>query len=220
MLLAYAQDTNRAGKRRNLEILWQVLNDIRASGKRDYSLAEVGRRSAALSGMQTQSLRNEQGKQFREIIHAYAAAVDGSTRYVAKERSQVDAALDMISDPSARVVLRTAIHQAKKLKEENDNLRAAFTRLSIGSSNPSGGETQEREQPLCIQRLSARNLAALRKGISRTRLIERGLDVQPDGSIKTDAGLVLFPPAFTLAINAIIESHDTCEGAPVNKNTE
>ena len=55
-------------KIKNLDKLWQILNDIRESGERDFSLAEIGRRLEKVGGLKTQSLRNKQGKDFRDLL--------------------------------------------------------------------------------------------------------------------------------------------------------
>ena len=106
---AHRQAATKPSKVHNLDKLWEVLNVIRDEGGRDYSLAEVGRRLALLGGPKTQSLRNIQGEQYREIIKAYASAVSGATRYVAKTKSNVEQALELINDPSVRATIRVAL---------------------------------------------------------------------------------------------------------------
>lgn len=195
-------------KRRNLDLLWQVLEDIRSEGGRDYCLAEVGRRLASLGGPKTQSLRNTQGAHFRDVITAYAAAVGGSTKHVAQNRTQVDAALYLITDLSIRATIRMAIDEGRRLKVVNDNLHAAFKTLHIGSL-PSVAPfsvmpTQEPSATSGEPKLSPRLVTALRKGIDPSRLAERGFLAAEDGSICDGSGSVLFPPAFVTAIMAIL----------------
>ena len=197
---SYREASNRDSKVKNLDLLWEVLEGIRDEGGRDYSLAEVGRRLEAAGGPKTQSLRNAQGAHFRDVISAYAGAVSGSTKYVAKGRSQVEAALDLITDPSIRATLRMAIEEGKRLKVVNDNLHAAFKTLHVGAlAAPTA-------LPATTAAMSPRFRNALRKGVDRTRLAERGLAVLEDGSICTEAGEALFPPAFVTAIEAALQS--------------
>jgi hypothetical protein len=196
-------------KIKNLDLLWQVLEGIRSEGGRDYCLAEVGRRLESCGGPRTQSLRNAQGAHFREVVSAYAEAAGGSTRYVAQDRSQVDAALDLITDPSIRATLRMAIEEGKRLKVVNDNLHAAFKTLQLGASImpvPPAAEPCIAAAVPAGETLSPRLRRALHKGVEPTRLAERGLSVQDDGSIHSEAGETLFPPGFVTAVRAVLQT--------------
>lgn len=205
---SYRDTANRNSKLKNLDLLWEVLEAIREEGGRDYSLAEVGRHLEVAGGPKTQSLRNAQGAHFREVITAYADAASGSKRYVAKGKSQVEAALDLITDPSIRATLRMAIEEGKRLKVVNDNLHAAFKTLQVGATptplaEPAGQAVIAQSAPGLS--LSPRLRSALRKGVDRARLAERGLVVAGDGSIQTEAGESVFPPAFVAAVEAVLD---------------
>ncbi len=207
LYMSYWEAANRGAKRRNLDLLWEVLEAIREHGGRDYSLAEVGRRLEASGGPKTQSLRNAQGVHFREVITAYANAVSGSKKYLAKGRSQVEAALDLITDQSVRATLRMAIEEGKRLKVVNDNLHAAFKTLQVGAvqSPPTAPSAQGAiTTDAAASPLTPRLRNALLKGIDRTRLAERGFIVPDDGSIQTEAGDAVFPAAFVTAIEAAL----------------
>ncbi|MFM0392925.1 gamma-mobile-trio protein GmtX [Paraburkholderia phytofirmans] len=200
--------TTKSSKVENLDKLWEVLKMIQDEGGRDYSLAEVGRRLEKLDGPKTQSLRNTQGAHYREIITAYANAVSGATRYVAKTKSNVEQALALITDPSIRSILRVALDEAKRLKVVNDNLHAAFKTFQVGTALPKA-ETQRPNltHENAPTALSPRLLTALRKGLDETRLAQQGLQVAVDGSVQNDHGDKLFPPSFATAIQAILDNH-------------
>ena len=187
-----------------------MLKSISDDGGRDFSLAEVGRRLDPLGGPKTQSLRNAQGASYREIISAYASAVNGSTRYIAKNNSSVENALALITDPSIRAVLRIALDDAKKLKIVNDNLHSAFKNISIGTSLPQvASPPKHSELPsmgVTMPELSPRLITALKKGIDEKRLRQQGLAVSDDGGVENEFGDKVFPPAFVTAIRAILES--------------
>jgi len=193
----------------NLDRVWEVLNAIRDDGGRDYSLAEVGRRLAKAGGPKTQSMRNRQGAHYREIIAAYANAVSGATRYVAKTKSNVEQALSLISDQSVRATIRVALDEANRLKVVNDNLHAAFKTLQIGatiSPQPPPKEQPPIRSDLRTTTLSPRFMNALRKGIDEARLAQQGMRVADNGSIENEHGDQLFPPAFVIAIQTILKS--------------
>ncbi len=201
--------TSKPTKVENLDKVWEVLNAIRDDGGRDFSLAEVGRRLEKIGGPKTQSLRNAQGAHYREIITAYAGAVSGATRYIAKNKSNVEQVLDLITDPSMRATLRVALDDAKRLKVVNDNLHAAFKSLQVGATLPpqTGIEAPPKlstpsPEP---ENLPPRLLNALRKGIDPARVAQQGLRVCEDGSIETEQGDKLFPPAFVVAIQFVLD---------------
>lgn len=205
---AHRSAATKPTKAENLDKVWEVLNAIREAGDRDYSLAEVGRRLEKIAGPKTQSLRNSQGAHYREIIAAYANAVSGATRYVAKTKSNVEQALDLITDPSIRATLRVALDDAKRLKVVNDNLHTAFKSLQVGASLSQGTVAEAAPQlqsPIPSSgALPPQLLNALRKGIDTSRLAQQGLRIQEDGSIENEHGDKLFPPAFAHAVQAIL----------------
>ncbi len=219
---AHRDAATRPSKVRNLDKLWEVLEGIRNEGARDYSLAEIGRRLEVVGGPRTQSLRNAQGAHFREIITAYAHGADGSTRHVGTGKSNVDQALDLITDPTIRATLRMAIEEGKRLKVVNDNLHAAFKNLRVGSSlggapshptdEPSTATSaalppaSTAMAPATVPTLPPRLRAALAKGVDMTRLAQQGLIVGEDGSIQNDVGDRVFPPAFVTAIRVILDT--------------
>lgn len=193
----------------NLDKVWAALNAILDDGGRDYSLAEVGRRLVKVGGPKTQSLRNAQGAHYREIITAYANAVSGATRYLAKSKSNVEQALDLISDQSVRATIRVALDEAKRLKVVNDNLHAAFKSLQVGMTllpeRPTGPREQLPAPDQAATVLSLRLINALRKGIDETRLTQQGMLVAEDGSIENEFGDKIFPPGFVSAIKAVLK---------------
>lgn len=205
---AHRSATTKPTKAENLDKVWEVLNAIGEDGGRDYSLAEVGRRLEKMGGPKTQSLRNLQGAHYREIITAYANAVSGATRYVAKTKSNVDQALGLITDPSIRATIRVALDDAKRLKVVNDNLHAAFKSLQVGASLPPEAAAEATPQLAApgveSESLSPRLLNALRKGVDPARLAQQGLCVGEDGSIENEHGDKLFPPAFVTAVQAML----------------
>lgn len=207
-------DETREGAKRdstrvNLDLLWVILEEMRLAAKIDFSLAEVGRLLEKRGGPKTQSLRNAQGEHFRRIITAYAQAIRASTRYVAKDKSQVDIAIDLINDPGIRGVLRQALSDMKRLKHENDMLRSAYKDLRIGIlAAPSTQERATDVLPPPQFTLSPRLLDALRKGIDPIRLQERGLSIGANGTILDTSGIPIFPPAFVTAIERVLEDHE------------
>lgn len=202
------KNAKKEEKVKNLDKLWIVLNEIREEGGKDFSLAEIGRRLEKVGGMKTQSLRNKQGKDFRDIIQAYANAISGSTRYIPKNRSNIDEALSLINDPSIRATIKIALDEAKRLKVINDNLHAAFKNIQIGSILNQHNKSELKEETIKYsdkEILSFQFIQALKKGIDTKRLAQQGLNIENNGSITNEHGDIVFPPSFVFAIRRILE---------------
>lgn len=205
---AIKKNAKKEEKVKNLDKLWMILNEIRENGERDFSLAEIGRRLEHLGGMKTQSLRNEQGVDYRNIIQAYANAINGSTRYISKNRSNIEEVLSLINDPSIRATIKMAIDEAKRLKVINDNLHAAFKNIQVGSNLIQNNKNESLEEKIKYSEkkiLSFQFVQALRKGIDEKRLAQQGLNIENNGSITNEHGDTVFPPSFVFAIREILK---------------
>lgn len=221
---------SRENKRRNLDLLWDALVEIRNEGGRgDYSLAEVGRRLEQLGGPKIQSLRNTGGSDFRNVIESFRDATHGSGKYFAKTKSSLDRALEAISDPTDKALLCLEIANAKKLRVENANLRSAFERLNapVGteiSVTPDAhiSATQDLEVGNVLPTLAQSNfsfpdnrlpvteegLVALRTGLDRRRIQLLGFKVMQDGAIENARGDMIFPPGFATACEAVLATYE------------
>lgn len=206
LYLAHRNSATKPTKIENLDKLWETLINIYNEGGRDYSLAEVGRRLEVINGPKTQSLRNSQGVYYRDIITAFAHTTSGSTRYISKTKSNIEQALDHITDPSVKAVIKIALDEAKRLKVVNDNLHAAFKSLQIGTTLAQPN-IQTIVEPLPVANksvLSLQMIQALTKGIDKTRLAQQGLCIAEDDSIENEHGDKIFPPSFVYAIQTVL----------------
>ena len=97
------------------------------------------------------------------------------------------------------------IEEGKRLKVGNDNLHAAFKTLQVGAVGAAAVDVpQIAAAAKSVEPLPAKFLRALKKGMDRTRLAERGMHVQGDGSIRDEHDDVVFPPAFATAVDAVL----------------
>lgn len=221
LYLSYKKSANKQSVKANLDLVWTALNEIFEEGLKDYSLAELGRRLEKAGGPRTQSLRNPSRAQYREIISSFALAAEGSTKYVAKTKPSVEKALDMVPDPSARAVLRAALNDTKRLKVVNDNLHAAFKKLSIGagiSSKIGLSEAKPHEEsPELVDNknfeklipvntglaLTAKEKLILKRSVDSGRIAQSGLSISPKNEIITSQGDVLFSTDFVNIIKRL-----------------
>ncbi|SDP19444.1 hypothetical protein SAMN04489798_4975 [Pseudomonas arsenicoxydans] len=188
----------RESKRKNLELLWQVLEGMWREGARNYFVAEVGRNLAKVGGLKTQSLRNEGGQDFRRVIEAFAACAGAIGRaQLTRGRSQLDVAVESLSDPAARAMFRQVIAENKLYKTQNDQLRSAFKELSIRPPNDtvqSHVSTPIMQSPM--QPLTRREIELLKRNLSPERFEENGWQIVEGGAVVDDSGVVVLTPGF------------------------
>ncbi|QXI25881.1 gamma-mobile-trio protein GmtX [Pseudomonas vanderleydeniana] len=187
----------RENKRKNLDLLWQVLEDLWQEGGRDYGVAEVGRKLTQAGGPKTQSLRNEGGRDFRQVIEAFAvcAGARGCARLI-QSRSQLEAAVESLSDPAARAMFRQVVAENKLYKAQNDQLRSAFKALSISPPDDTAQSSAATPfMPASLPPLTTLELELLKKNLSPERFEENGWQLV-GGGVVDDAGVVVLSPGF------------------------
>lgn len=189
-------------KKRNLDLLWRALEQTRDEGKKRYGIADVGAKLAVLGGMKAQSIRNEAGEDYRKLIQLFADA-DSSP---ALDASPLERALALIADDGVRQGVKAALVEARRLKVENDRLRALCGEIVIPLH--AGMTPTAKAVAIPSAGLTPRLRSALQKGMSPERLAERGLSVNADGSIN-QGGQKLFPPGFASAIEQILVQGDS-----------
>ena len=210
-LIREARDSaQKANRKRNLILLWSVLESIRAEGSRYFSIAEVGRRMESEGGMRTQSLRNKGAIYFRQIIAEYEEAVriKGSAQ-ISLNGDSAKRALELIPDPLAKAVLEGYVRQARKLREENNMLRETCRKihLPINLSEESGNQTLPKKFNFDPE------LFDILKKALNPKIIMRWGKIQQDGGIHDIQGCEIFPRRFMEAIEATIRFlSDSCEG--------
>ena len=202
-LLQTAKDASeKSNRKRNLELLWSVLESIRADGSRDFSIAEVGRRMESAGGMRTQSLRNTGTEEFRRIIAEYSEAVriKGSFQPI-PGGDTAKRALELVTDPLAKSVLEGYVREAKRLREENNMLRAAFRQVQLPVTLP-----EEPRMPVLqdVQMIDRELFKILQKALSN-KMIKRWGVIQADGSIQDIQGYEVFPSRFIEAAEAALK---------------
>lgn len=195
-------------RKKNIKALWDTLESLRSEGCEDWSLANVGRRSEKRKGLKTQSLRNSQGERFRELISAYAQAVRPAPSKGAS--SNIDEILSSVGDVGSRSLLRGVIEEGKRYKHENDMLREAIKRLSIGKA-PGNDLEMDRKSAGAVEVIQAppmkkSHAGVLKRALDEKRLAERGLRIEKNGAIVDENGFEIFPPGFLEAVRAASET--------------
>jgi hypothetical protein len=114
--------------------LWRVLQGMRAKSVRIFSIANVGRACEAAGVLNTQSIRNSTGKDFRAIIDTFAAEIGASTTHQAPVvQTPIEEAIASIADLDVRTRLRMMLAENKRYREEVSRLKEFFKRLRVGA---------------------------------------------------------------------------------------
>src|SRR5258706_756582 len=66
--------------RQSLELIYTLCKEQYEAGNLDFSVATIGRLSAARGGPSTQAIRNATGEHYRTLLKAWANHVDGAVR--------------------------------------------------------------------------------------------------------------------------------------------
>lgn len=199
---------SRENKRKNLDLLWQVLEGMWRAGCRDYGIAEVGRKLAEAGGPKTQSLRNEGGQDFRRVIEAFGACAGARGRAQQLQgRSQLDIAVESLPDPAVRAMFRQVVAENKLYKAQNDQLRSAFKELSVRRpAETTGAPQQPAQQAVAMpaQPMTAREKELLKRNLSPERFEENGWKLMEGGGVVDDAGVVVLSPGFVEVMGKLL----------------
>jgi len=115
--------------------LWRVLEGMRAKGVRIFSIANVGRACEAAGVLNTQSIRNSTGKDFRAVIDTFAVEIGASTTHQAPVvQTPIEEAIASIADLDVRTRLRMMFAENKRNREEVSRLKEFFKRLRVGAA--------------------------------------------------------------------------------------
>jgi hypothetical protein len=216
--LLYGQmiDQTKEGtrKRRNLEIVWQALADLRGKDSPDYSIARVGAAVEKLGGPKTQSLRNKDGAHFRKLIESFARSAGAPVKKAPMHPlSQAELALEQITNIGARATLKLLLVDYRREKSENDRLRHAFKSLSVDATKPttvSKPAVYQTEQETCDKPIELERafIKAFEMFLGRSWMDERHFSVEADGSIidQKEGGWLVAPPGFLDGLQRLIQA--------------
>jgi regulator of replication initiation timing len=182
------------------------------------SRPNVGARVEHLGGPKTQSLRNKNGSDFRRLIDGFAAAQGKHVSKKTKRPSRpIDEVINSIDDFNARTSLRLILVENAQLKHENDQLRSAFSEMSVDLSR---GESNRQRTTRLARRMPASRAAleAFTTFLSDEWLSRLGFETRPDGSIfDVVAGQLVAPAGFSIGLADVLNgtgNFDEIEAEP------
>ncbi len=113
-------NTDSKKKKDNLKIVYNVLLHLYETGSSNFSIALIGKLSKKEGGPITQTIRNAQGKDYRDLIDFFVNNITISDNY--KENSDYKLS-DYIDDPALKAHINIIISENKSLKNQLNILR-------------------------------------------------------------------------------------------------
>ena len=111
----------------SLDKLNEALKAYYESGKRDFSITTIGRVSAEANGVGYQSIRATANKHYRDLIEAWAAKAQTTTKkppsVAARKSGQDYQLLERIDDPAVRALFGQIIRERDRYKSEVNMLK-------------------------------------------------------------------------------------------------
>lgn len=185
------------------------------AGKKDYSIATIGRISEAHGGVGTVSIRNKTGKHFRLLIDAWATKANTTMKKpLAPQSKQRGIPRDMdllqrLDDPALRAVFGQIIAERNKLKRENHILKNnAEINIDIRPNQVIHAEQVHQGVavlPALNGLLLPSEIEALEDAINEQKIIQRGWTVSKYGAVKDEHERPLFKNGFVIAIKKVLD---------------
>jgi len=203
---------SNARRKETVIALWRALERMRAEGIRIFSIANVGRACETAGVLNTQSIRNSTGKDFRAIIDAFAAEIGASTTHqVPVVQTPIEDAIASIADLDVRTRLRMMLVENKRYSEEVSRLKECFKRLSVGTMpGPATMRLPNSESAVDIEVLPAVksvdiDVSPLQKFLSHEYLGDLRWQIGDDGALY-EGNDRLTPVGFVPALEKLIAS--------------
>ncbi|MCO8055508.1 MULTISPECIES: gamma-mobile-trio protein GmtX [Acinetobacter] len=185
------------------------------AGKKDYSIATIGRISEANGGVGTVSIRNKTGKHFRLLIDSWATKANTTMKKpLAPQSKQRGIPRDMdllqrLDDPALRAVFGQIIAERNKLKRENHILKNnAEINIDIRPNQVIHAEQVHQAVavlPALNGLLLPSEIEALEDAINEQKIIQRGWTVSKYGAVKDEHERPLFKNGFVIAIKKVLD---------------
>jgi hypothetical protein len=140
--------SNNPRRLNSLRNLYETLRHLLSVGSNATSVAAIARSVETLGfkAPKAQSIRNAEGKDFRDLIGAYLALIDGKKSGDASDDEKL---VGSIVDLQVAAQVRWVLNENRSLKRRLDLLHAAFQKLEpvklLSASAPNGESSTEGE---------------------------------------------------------------------------
>lgn len=192
-------------KIQSLELILAICEEQTQRGSSDFSVATIGRLSAERGGPSAAAIRNKPGEDYRALIKAYAASVNGQDR---KKRpsapSEADALLEGVTDPVLKVRIKLLLAEMESLRAQLLATRHLANQTAVLELS---SDSEERSPPTQANALflSLQEVSALEAAVSPATLEHWGWSIDSAGRVLSDAGQVVFRAGFATAIRKTVQ---------------
>lgn len=195
--------TRNTIKQKGLDNLWQVLANQHANKSTDFKVATIGAQTEALGGPTAQTIRNQNGADYRAIIAAFAKKAGGITKgKIAKPNTEFEIAVAKIDDRATRHMVKLILQENKSLRNENNLLKHTIANEAPPLRPAPTKQSQLPNSPL----LNPYQVEAIKEFIEPAELRAKGWELNEHGAIMDAQNNEVAPVGLHEALVSIIES--------------
>lgn len=191
--------------KKSLEIVNSVCKEQAERGSRDFSIKMIGGLSEKAGGPKTQSIRNKEGKPYRNLINGWNHIINSKEKpSVGQNYSDEDKnLLSMITDPTIRACVGMVLSERKKLRGENNLLKQAANLIIDQRPHPNNaGKSTESLQSADI--FNAVEWGALEYAISNDFFKKMGWCADASNGSVTREGRPVYRAGYLIAMKKIL----------------
>lgn len=212
-------ETLKAGKsaktQASLDKLNEALKAYYESGKRDFSITTIGRVSAEANGVGYQSIRATANKHYRDLIEAWAAKAQTTTKkppsVAARKSGQDYQLLERIDDTAVRALFGQIIRERDRYRSEANMLKNQ-TQIVIDKRPTAYSEPQSDASVELLPSLkgicSDNEIKALQTVCTDEWLEKLGFQANKLGQVKDELGTEILPRGFLTGLKKILGEID------------
>lgn len=201
--------TNRT--RQSLDLLHAICGEQHEAGSKDFSVATIGRICSERGGPSPQAIRNAAGKHYRALLSAWAVHSEGGTRKppAGAAPGVADDVLNMIPDAAVRALVGSFLVENRKLKAENNLLKAHSNVVIDRRPRSALTETQSAtgvQVVLPLSTLMPLEIEALSHAISSELLNNMGWTADKKTGRISKGGYLVFRAGFVTGIKKVLDA--------------
>lgn len=190
--------TRSSKKKKNLEIINAILYELYEMSSSNFSIAHIGKLSKKRGGPIAQTIRNQQGKDYRDFINYFINHITIIDTKIKKEYELSD----YIEDPGLKAHVNLLIAENKSLSNQLNILKQNMSKNFILDY------TNGNEKEACLNiksLLSNTEIDALDRFVKNLDTNSSPLKITPSGSLKDENGLLIANTGFFDAIKKILD---------------
>lgn len=128
-------DAQSSRKKRNLDIIYNILLDLYESSATNFTISNIGKLSKKNGGPITQTIRNKQGIDYQKLINFFK---DNITITTVERGSEIENLTEFIEDPALKAHINIVLAENRSLRNELNILKNNMSKnfqLNYGNSN-------------------------------------------------------------------------------------